>query len=224
MNLQTCNHDHSKRSGKNIFFSVMLALFALAANAQYDEKDSNRIGISVGANQFTMNSSDFDSKPGIGWTAGLSVRGNFYNDFDMVYDIRFAEHNFTVESTNLALDDVDAKIHSAQISLMFSYKFIENHLSVELGPMFQFNGKLNFDEQDELTTIDNEGTTMKDIQEIPVFNFFPTIGVTGGVKHVRAHLFLQYGVTNMFRGLEKPAGGDIKGNGMILGGNICFYL
>jgi hypothetical protein len=209
---------------KNTILSAIAALTALTASAQYNEKDSNRIGISLGVNQFTMNSSDFDSKPGIGWNAGLSVRGNFYNDFDMVYDIRFSENSFTIESTNPVLDDVDVKIQSAQISLLLSYKFIENHLSVEAGPMFQFNGKLDIDESDELTTIDNAGLTMKDIQEIPVFNFYPTVGITGGVKHVRAHLYLQYGVTNMFRGLDKPSGGEVKGNGMILGGNICFYL
>ena len=205
-------------------FATMLAFVALSANAQYDYKDSNRIGISGGINQFTMNSSDFDSKPGIGWNVGLSVRGNFYNDFDMVYDIRFCENKFTVESANPIYDDVETKIQSAQISLLVSYKFIENHLSVEIGPMFQFNGKLDIAEEDETTPIDGFGTTMKDIQEIPVFNFYPTVGLTGGIRQLRAHLFLQYGVTNMFRGLENAAGGDIKGNGLVLGGNICFYL
>lgn len=193
------------------------------ASAQYDYRDSNRIGISVGVNQFTMNSSDFDSEPGNGWQAGLSVRGNFYNDFDMVYDIRFAEHQFTINSFSPLTDDVKCKIQSAQISLMLSYKFIENHLSAEIGPAFQFNGKLDIDESDEPTVINSGGVTVKDIMEIPFFNFYPTVGITGGVKHVRLHLFAQYGVTNMFRGLEAPAD-NIKGNGVILGGNLCFYL
>ncbi len=204
--------------------SALLAFAALTASAQYDEKDSNRIGISLGVNQFTVNSDNFDSKPGMGWNAGLSVRGNFYNDFDMVYDIRFSENKFTVESSDPLLSDVEAKIQSAQISVLLSYKFIENHLSVEFGPMFQFNGKLDFDENKELTPIDGIGTTMKDIQEIKVFNFYPTVGITAGIRQLRVHLFAQYGLTNMFRGLEDAAGGSIKGNGMILGGNLCFYL
>jgi hypothetical protein len=204
--------------------TTLFAMAAFAASAQYDENDSNRIGISVGVNQFTMNSSDFDTKPGIGWNAGLSVRGNFYNDFDMVYDIRFSEHKFLIEPASPLIDDVETKVQSAQISVLLSYKLIENHLSVEFGPMFQFNGKLDYDEQDELTVIDGAGTTMKDIEEIPLFNFYPTVGITGGVTHVRLHLFAQYGVTNMFRGLEDAANGSIKGNGMVLGANLCFYL
>jgi hypothetical protein len=209
---------------RNTILSATVALLSLTASAQYNERDSNRIGISVGVNQFTMNSGDFESDPGIGWNAGLSVRGNFYNDFDMVYDIRFSENRFTImPDPQFIANDVECKIQSAQISLLLSYKFIENHLSAEIGPMFQFNGKLDIDESDEATIINDQGTTMKDIQEIPLFNFYPTIGITGGVKHVRAHLYLQYGVTNMFRGLDTPSG-DIKGNGMVLGGNICFYL
>jgi len=171
-----------------------------------------------------MNTSDFESKPGMGWNGGLSVRGNFYNDFDMVYDIRFSENKFTVESASPLYDDTEAKIQSAQLSLLLSYKFIENHLSVEFGPMFQFNGKLDIAEEDETMPIDALGTTMKDIKEIKMFNIYPTVGITGGIRQLRVHLFAQYGVLNTFRGLEKADGSAIKGNAMILGANICFYL
>lgn len=199
-------------------------MVALSAHAQRGYRDSNRIGISGGINQFTLNTDDFDTEPAIGWNLGLSVRGNFYNDFDMVYDIRFTEHRFMANSVSPLLEDVETKIQSAQISLLLSYKLIENHLSVEFGPTFQFNGKLDYDEADELTPIMIDGTTIKDIEELKVFNFYPTVGVTGGAKHVRLHLFFQYGVTNMLRGQKSVSGESLKGNGMILGGNLCIYL
>jgi hypothetical protein len=209
---------------KNLLFTAAFIFASFTASAQYGERDSNRIGISVGMNQFTMNTSDFDTSPGTGWNAGLSVRGNFYNDFDMVYGIAFSENQFTINSTSPLFDDVNCKIQSAQISLLLSYKIIENHLSIEAGPMFQFNGKLDVKEEEELTPIDLNGTVIKDIMEIPVFNFYPTVGVTAGVRHVRLHLFYQYGVTNMFRGLDTPSGGSVTGHGSILGGNLCLYL
>lgn len=208
---------------KKLLICSVLICAAFNASAQYGYRDSNRIGISAGVNQFTLNSDDFETEPGIGWNAGLSVRGNFYNDFDMVYDIRFSENQFTIRSASPLSDDVKCKIQSAQLSLLLSYKFIENHLSAEIGPMFQFNSKLDVDENDELTLINEGGLTVKDITEIPFFNFYPTIGITGGVTHVRAHLYLQYGVTNLFRGLDAPAN-EVSGHGIILGGNICFYL
>jgi hypothetical protein len=209
---------------RKILLTTAFIFASFVAQAQYGDRDSNRIGISVGANQFTMNTTDFDTSPGTGWNAGLSVRGNFYNDFDMVYGIAFSENQFTVKTTSPVLEDVKCKIQSAQISLLLSYKIVENHLSVEAGPMFQFNGKLDVKEEDEATPIDLNGTVIKDIMEIPVFNFYPTVGVTAGVRHVRLHLFYQYGVTNMFRGLDKPTGEGITGHGSILGGNLCFYL
>jgi hypothetical protein len=30
-----------------------------------------------GANQFTLNTKNFQTKPGLGWNGGLSIRGNF---------------------------------------------------------------------------------------------------------------------------------------------------
>ena len=55
---------------------------------------SNRIGISAGVNQFTLNTDNFETKPQTGWNAGLSVRGNFYDNWDMVYAIQFSDNNF----------------------------------------------------------------------------------------------------------------------------------
>jgi hypothetical protein len=208
---------------KTLFASAFVFITGIVS-AQYDEKDSNRIGISGGINQFTMITSDFDTESGTGWNVGLSVRGNFYNDFDMVYGIQFSENQFSVKSADPLFDDVDAKIQSAQISLLLSYKIVESHLSVEIGPMFQFNGKLDLQEEDELTPIDLEGTVAKDIQEIKVLNIYPTIGLTAGVTHVRLNLYYQYGMSNMLRTLEAPSGKDLKGNGSILGANIIFYL
>jgi hypothetical protein len=209
---------------KKTFFVSAFVFITGIISAQYGEKDSNHIGISGGINQFTMITSDFDTEAAIGWNVGLSVRGNFYNDFDMVYGIQFSENQFAVKSANPLFEDVNTKIQSAQISLLLSYKIVESHLSVEIGPMFQFNGKLDLQEEDELTPIDLEGTVAKDIQEIKVFNFYPTIGFTAGVTHVRLHFYYQYGMSNMLRTLEAPSGRDLKGNGSILGGNIIFYL
>jgi hypothetical protein len=45
--------------------------------AQYGHRDSNRVGINFGANQFTLNTKNFQTKPGLGWNGGLSIRGNF---------------------------------------------------------------------------------------------------------------------------------------------------
>ena len=147
----------------------------------------------------------------------------------MVFGLQFSENNFAVETTdfdpNSLGSEVDYKLSSAQIMLLLSYKIVENHLSVEFGPMLQVNGKLTLDEEDELKIIDGTSLAAKDITPISQFNFYPTIGITAGVRHFRANIMYQYGVNNMLGGLnDEGFGENFKGHAGILSGNLIIYL
>lgn len=211
---------------KKIFLTSILSLITMVCFSQYEYRDSNRIGISFGLNQFTLNTNNFETKPGNGWNAGLSMRGNYYNNWDMVYAMQFSENNFSVATNSgFISEDTNYKLSSAQVSLMLSYKIVENHLSVEFGPLLQINGKLNVekDQQNNIIT----GTTLlaKDIVDISQFNFYPVIGITAGVRHVRLNISYQYGVNNMLGNLNnKNLGYSFKGNPGILNGNLIIYL
>jgi hypothetical protein len=195
--------------------------------AQYEYRDSNRIGISFGVNQFTLNTTNFETKPGSGWNAGLSMRGNFYDDWDMVYAMQFSENNFTATTTSgfISNEAVNYKLSSVQISLMLSYKIIENHLSFEFGPLVQVNGKLNVEKGKENNIITGTTLLAKDIVDISTFNFYPVIGITAGVRHVRLNVSYQYGINNMLGNLNSQnLGYSFKGNPGILNGNLILYL
>lgn len=212
---------------KKLFYTSVLILISITAFAQYEYRDSNRIGISLGVNQFTLNTTNFITKPGSGWNGGLSMRGNFYNDWDMVYAMQFSENNFSVATKTpfLVNEDVNYKLPSAQISLQLSYKFIENHLSVEFGPLVQVNGKLKIDNQNENNTISGTTLLAKDIVDISKFNFYPTVGITAGVRHFRVNVSYQYGLNNMLGNLNtKNLGVNFKGNPGIINGNLILYL
>ena len=201
-------------------------LISTAVFAQYEYRDSNRIGISVGVNQFTLNTNDFQTKPRTGWNGGLSMRGNYYNNWDMVYAMQFSENNFSVTTNSgFITEDTNYKLSSAQISLLLSYKIIENHLSFEFGPLVQVNGKLKINSIDESNIISGTTLLAKDIVDISTFNFFPVIGITAGVRHVRLNVSYQYGINNMLGNLNnKNFGVDFKGNPGILNGNLIIYL
>jgi hypothetical protein len=211
---------------KRLYFASILLLISTAGFAQYQYRDSNRIGISVGVNQFTLNTNDFQTKPGTGWNGGLSIRGNYYDDWDMVYAMQFSENNFSVTTNSgFITEDTNYKLSSAQISLLLSYKIIENHLSFEFGPLVQVNGKLKIDSIDENNIISGTTLLAKDIVDISTFNFFPVIGITAGVRHVRLNVSYQYGINNMLGNLNnKNLGVDFKGNPGILNGNLIIYL
>lgn len=202
-------------------------LFSSYVFAQYNYRDSNRIGVFVGMNQFTLITDSFDTKPDTGWNAGLSVRGNFYENWDIVYAIQFSENNFLVATKNLVLLDEDVKytLPSAQVSLQFSYKIIPDHLSLEIGPIFQLNGKLKIDNEDENNIISGTPLLAKDIVEISKFNFYPVAGITFGVKHVRLNFSYQYGLFNTLGNLNyENLGVNLKANPGIANGNLIIYF
>lgn len=212
---------------KKIYFIVFLFFSVSTIFAQYGYRDSNRIGINFGANQFTLNTKNFQTKPGLGWNAGLSLRGNFYNNWDMVYSIQFSENNFTVAtmSNSLVNEDVNLKLASAQISLQLSYRLIKHILSIEFGPIVQVGGKFKSEYDKENNIISGTPLLVKDIQDISKFNFYPAVGVTAGVKHFRFNICYQYGINSMLENLNsKNLGYDFKGNPGILNGNIIIYL
>lgn len=211
---------------KKSYFTYLIVLFSITVFAQYQYRDGNRIGISFGVNQFSLNTTNFQTKPSSGWNAGLSMRGNFYDDWDMVYAMRFAENNFTVNTkSGFITEDTNYKLPSAQVSLMLSYKIVENHLSVEFGPLVQINGKLKVDSGSENNIISGTTLLAKDIVDISQFNFYPAIGITTGVRHIRLYISYQYGVNNMLGNLNgKNLGVNFKGNPGIVNGNLIIYL
>lgn len=211
---------------KRLYFIYVFTLISMTVFSQYEYRDSNRIGISFGVNQFTMNTNNFQTKPGTGWNGGLSMRGNYYDDWDMVYAMQFSENNFTVATNSgFITEDTNYKLSSAQVSLMLSYKIVENHLSVEFGPLLQINGKLNVEKDQQNNIISGTTLLAKDIVDISQFNFYPVIGITAGVRHVRLNVSYQYGVNNMLGNLNSQnLGVNFKGNPGILNGNLIIYL
>ncbi|MFM9824899.1 PorT family protein [Flavobacterium sp.] len=211
---------------KKLCFTVVFVFISTLGFAQYNYRDSNRIGITFGINQFTLNTKNFQTKPGTGWNGGLSMRGNYYDNWDMVYSIQFSENNFSVVTdSGFITEDIKFKLSSAQISLMASYEIVENQLSFEFGPLVQVNGKLKTDFANENNKITGTEILAKDITNISRFNFYPVVGVTAGFTHFRANISYQYGINNMLGSLNNPDLGEkLKGKAGILNGNLIIYL
>jgi hypothetical protein len=204
--------------------SILLLFFTTIGFAQYGYRDSNMIGVTLGLNQFTVNTSDFKTTPGTGWNLGLSMRGNFYNDWDALYGIQFSEYNFKVETLNqsMSVRETNLKLPCANITFQLSYKLIENHLSFEFGPMVQINGKLAVEKTEENNIINNidDDYPIKSLTNISNVSFYPLVGITAGVRNARLNVTYQYGVNNMFA----KADGGFSGHASIINGNVIFYF
>jgi hypothetical protein len=114
---------------KKIVFTIILIGLSLAANAQYGYRDGNRIGLTLGITQMSLTTNNFKTKLEIGWVGGLAVRGNYYNDFSMIFGMQFTESNFTVETKPLIsskTEDVKYTLAAVQVRLLLSYNIVKD--------------------------------------------------------------------------------------------------
>jgi hypothetical protein len=208
--------------------TILLLLMAIGF-AQYGYRDGNRIGISAGINQTTLFTSNFDAKPAIGFAGGLSVRGNYYNNWSMIYGMQFFSNNFSLESASN--DDIKYNFQGVKVRILFSYNVVEDHVSVDFGPVLQINGKLQLATSDENQTL--RGTLLKadDIVDVSPASGAFYLGASGGNKTVRAVLFYEYGFTNFLNKLNKDeslqtlnGGDEFKGNLGTINAQVIFNL
>lgn len=209
---------------------LLTLLFCLTINAQYGRRDANRIGISGGLTYMGLFSSQFNAKPELGWTGGFSLRGNYYNDWQMTYGMHFTESNFSLQPL-IGNQDINYKMQAVQVFLTGSYMIIEDHLTLEIGPVLQVNGKLQINKEDEIKLLkDSEFLTAKDLTDVTKISGNLYAGMTAGIKNVRLHVAYQYGVNNFMNNLNKNKeiqilnGENFKANYGILSGMITFYL
>jgi len=218
---------------KNPFLALLLFICAFNSHAQYRNKDGNRIGISAGISQMSLLSSNFKVKPEMGFMGGLSVRGNYYNDFSMTFGMQFFSNNFSLETINSSFkkEDVKYTVEGVQVRLLLSYNIVEDYVAVDFGPVLQVNGKLKVESDKENNVLTGTLLKAEDIVDVTTINGNLYFGVSAGSKVVKAVIFYQYGVNNFMNKLNKDDdlkalnGGDkFKGNIGLLGGQILISL
>ena len=199
--------------------------------AQRGHKDSNRIGIGAGLTQLNIYTDNFTVTPEMGWIGGLSVRGNYYNNWQMSFGMFFTDSNFSIPTLKgLQQTQTNFKMSAVQIYIVPSYVAIEDHLNLEFGPVLQINGKLGIDKDDENNfLLDQPGLIAKDIVDVSKINANFYVGINGGIKNARARIGYQYGLTNFFGNLKnndnvKLLGEKMKGNIGLISGQITIYL
>jgi len=207
---------------KNLFVSIALVLFALNTQAQYRNRDGNRIGISGGISQMTLLASNFKVKPEMGFMGGLSVRGNYYNDFSMTYGMQFINNSFSLESVSASFQKEDVKytVSGVQIRLVLSYNIVEDYVAVDFGPVLQVNGKLKVESNKEDNILTGTLLKAEDIVDVTTINGNLYFGITAGSKVVKAVVFYQYGMNNFMNKLNKDDDLKLQNNGDSFKGNI----
>lgn len=200
------------------FIKLFVLLFLISnyqnTHAQHGWRDGNRIGIIGGVNTSSLYTSAIDTKSELGWTAGMQVRGNVYNDWSGTFGIRFMESNFSVATKSLygKFKEVNYSLIGAQVHFIFSYNVIEDVMSLDIGPMLQINGDLKFKKGLENHRIVNSALLVQDLKDVNPFNGVIYLGTTIGGRVVRLNVNYTLTVNNMLQRLNNQEGLVEKNN------------
>jgi hypothetical protein len=214
------------------FILTLLLAGSTQIYAQKNYKEFNVIGVSGGLTLYDIKTHDFITSSRESYMLGFQMRGNVYNNFDMIYGIAFYDTKIGISASSMPVggnkEVLDYNLQSAQISVLWGYKIIREHLSVEAGPILNVNGKLTLKEaRFENYIIDGHSTLRAiDLEDVSKVNFHLAAGLTAGFRNFRVFGQYQYGVTNMLnklnsQNLEKT---DFKGKSSLMTVGITAYF
>jgi hypothetical protein len=187
----------------------------------------NSIGLQGGITQFDILTENFETKASSGFIGGMSASVDIpHRWYNVSYNIQLSENNIDINASplgSLIEEFVEYKMFTADISFLFHIKLISNNLTIDAGPMLQYNSEL------ELKDSSKEGYIIKgynnllteDIREISNFNANGTIGLSLGVRRLSLRAQYIYGFTNILgklndQNLDIGNNDKFKGNQSLL--------
>ncbi|MCR9183612.1 MAG: hypothetical protein NXH73_11860 [Flavobacteriaceae bacterium] len=217
------------------YLTLTLAIFfvsTLQLEAQKNFKEFNVIGVSGGLTLYDINTDDFTTTSRESYMLGFQMRGNVYNNFDMIYGISFYDTKIGISASSTPVggnkEVLDYNMQSAQVSVLWGYKVIREHLSVEAGPILNVNGKLTLKDTPFENYIVDGYTTVRaiDLEDVSKVNFHLAAGLTAGFRNFRIFGQYQYGVTNVLNKLNSQnlENSNFKGNSSLLTVGVTAYF
>ncbi|PWH83913.1 hypothetical protein DIS18_04995 [Algibacter marinivivus] len=218
-----------------VALSVCFVTKTFSQNGKYDIV--NGIGIFGGLTKVDLITDNFVTTQGDGFVGGMSatveINHRWYN---MSYGLHLSESTISIlgrpTASSTTDEFVDYKLFAAQLALMMHVKLAGSYVTLDVGPMLQYNSRLEFEDKAQegyfINNYDNLLAT--DISNISQFNLNGAVGVTAGFKFIKLRAHYIYGATNILKKLESEdidtSGGDsrFKGNmSMLLFGAMISF-
>lgn len=221
---------------KDIF--VLLSLFLLInpvfSQRKLPANSYNRIGVQGGITYGKIASEDFDFNYGTGYTGGFSTRATAGEHILFLYGINFFRAKTSMEVREAITMDprkIDFNLSGAQVNFFLGYRVLREHLSVELGPILQFNGKLSPDEGNENYWLRDYDINVEALENIAKVNMSLAAQISGGFPKLKFWVQYQYGLSNMFGDIDlqiipeqDSTSEDPRGTMRMATAGIAFYL
>ncbi|WP_340154367.1 hypothetical protein [uncultured Winogradskyella sp.] len=195
---------------KSILLVIICILFVTISYAQRKNyKIKNGIGLQGGVTQFDILTDNFETKANTGFIAGMSASVDLpHRWYNVSYTMQLSQNHVDINASkigHLTNEFVEYKMFTADISFLFHIKLISNNLTLDVGPMLQYNSELELkDESKEGYIITGYNSLLtEDIRKISNFNANGAVGLTLGVRRLFIRAQYIYGFTNMLGNLNK---------------------
>jgi hypothetical protein len=192
---------------------------------------TNGIGIFGGITKLDIITNNFTTKQGDGFMGGLlaivDIPHRWYN---MSFGMQLSESTIGIlgrPNISTTTDEfIDYKMFAAQVALLGHIKVIPNHFTIDVGPMLQYNSKLEFKEkgQEDYYINNYNNLTAEDIADISQFNLNGAIGASVGIKNFKLKAQYIYGFTNILKKLENQDLDTVGGNARFKGNQTMLVL
>jgi hypothetical protein len=169
----------------------------------------NGFGIQGGITQFDIITDNFETQKTNGWIGGMSATVDIpHRWYNVSYSIQFSENNIGVfgrpNTVSVINEPIEYKIFTAQVALLAHIKLMGSNLTLDAGPMLQYNSEMELNNENQSNYILNNYNNLlaDDIKSISQFNANGTIGLTAGYDSFKVKAQYIYGFTNILNKLN----------------------
>ncbi|WP_206052094.1 hypothetical protein [Nonlabens xiamenensis] len=187
---------------------------------------NNRLGLGADATFFQFSSPDVDVQGETGWSLNFETRGDFRDDFDLIYSLGIFNQQFSVQEQPTG-DQIDMNMLGVEIKFLLAWKVAQSdYFSIEAGPALMLNGELKVkeDRYDEAVIgTAAQPVTMEEFQNTSPINLNGVIGFSGGTRNIRLTAHYHYAFFNALTGTN-VGGEDLEGNFSYISAGLRFYF
>jgi hypothetical protein len=194
------------------FLLVVVSIaFVTQSYAQKRYVIKNGFALGGGLTQFDIITDNFDTTASNGWLVNASATGDLpHKWYNISYGMQISENNLEVSGLHFnegvfTEQQLEYKVFAAQLSMLLHAKAIKNLLTIDFGPMLQYNGKLELQSEDQdnlFLSLDNNTFAAVELEDISQFNVNGTVGATLGFRFIKLRAQYIYGFTNMLNKLN----------------------
>ncbi len=226
-----------KKAQPCLLVAIMLCFVTNSFAQKGNYRIQNGFGIFGAVTKLNIVTDNFTTKKGDGFLGGLTATVDIPNRwYNISFGMQLSESTIGIlgrpDLVSIADEFVDYKMFAAQVAMLAHIKVVPNHFIIDVGPMLQYNSKLEFKDKNQEGYYINNYTnlTAEAITNISQFHLNGAVGASIGFRNFKLKAQYIYGFTNILKKLETSdldtLGGDarFKGNQtmLVLGALVSF--